>query len=164
MTKKIDYTAAEWKKLLQAPGAAGMYIMMSDPSFLIGTLKEAMAVSGSILRKEKESNSDLLAALLAEFRDREMVKEAQLKFDKKDLNSAKQAAVDTLTEAVDILDRKATPEEAAEIKAWLYEISVKVADAAKEGGFLGFGGEKVSANEKKALQELAGLLAVHPDP
>ena len=39
-------------------------------------------------------------------------------------------------------------------------MSVKAANAAKEGGFLGFGGEKVSENEKVALQEIAGQLGV----
>ena len=63
-------------------------------------------------------------------------------------------------QAAQILDEKATPEEAAEIKAWLYDVSVKAANAAKEGGFLGFGGEKVSENEKVALQEIAGQLGV----
>jgi len=160
MTIKKDFTAEEWKQLLQAPGAAGLYIIMAEPNFVIGTMKEAWAVAGSILQKEKGSNNELLAALLAEFKEREMVKQAQLKFDKKDLAAAKKTAFDALSMAAQILEKKATKEEVTEIKAWLYEVSVKAANAAREGGFLGFGGEKVSENEKIALQEIADLLEV----
>ncbi len=161
MTVKTDFTPEEWKQLLQAPGAAGIYIMMSDPSFVIGSMKEALAVSGSILQKGKQGgNSELLAALLGEFKEREMVKQAQLKFEEKNVDAVKKKTIDVLKRAAGILDEKATPEEAAEIKAWLYDVSVKAANAAKEGGFLGFGGERVSENEKAALQEIAGLLDI----
>ena len=160
MTVKTDFTAEEWKQLLQAPGAAGIYIMMSDPSFVVGSMKEALAVSGSIIQKEKGNNSELLAALLGEFKEREMAKQAQLKFEKKNVEAVKQTTFDALKQVAQILDWKATTEEAEEIKAWLYDVSVKAANAAKEGGFLGFGGTKVSDNEKVALQEIAGQLGV----
>ncbi len=65
-----------------------------------------------------------------------------------------------LKQAARILDSKATPEESAEIKGWLSDLSVKTANAAKEGGFLGFGGTKVSENEKVALQKIADKLGV----
>ncbi|HHD63083.1 MAG TPA: hypothetical protein ENK96_01680 [Desulfobulbaceae bacterium] len=160
MTIKSSFTGQEWKKLLQAPGAAGIYIMMADPSFVLGSMKEALAVSSGILAKEKESNCELLSALLAEFKEKEMLKQAQLKFEKKDLETIRQTSLDALSQAAQILDQKATPEEAAEIKDWLYDVSVKAANAAREGGFLGFGGTKVSDKEKVALQEVADVFAI----
>jgi len=160
MTIKTGFTDEEWTQLLQAPGAAGIYIMMSDPSFVVGSMKEAFAVSSSILDKDKGNNSELLTALLADFKEKEMAKQARLKFDKKDLNTVKQTASDALKQAARILDSKATPEESAEIKGWLSDLSVRAANAAKEGGFLGFGGTKVSENEKVALQEIADKLGV----
>ena len=160
MTTKADFTNEEWTHLLQAPTAAGMYIMMADPNFVIGSMKEAFAVSAGIISKEKESNSELLTALLADFKDKDMVKQARLKFEKKNLEAMQQTAYNTLEKVVRLLTEKATPEEAAEIKNWLYELGVKTAEAAKEGGFLGFGGTRVSEKEEKALQELADLLGV----
>ncbi len=159
MTIKSDYTPEEWRQLLQAPGAAGIYIMMVDRNFVIGNMKEALAVSASILSKEKkENNSELLAVLLAEFQNREMVKQSRLEYEKKDVASVKQTALDALKNAAGILAQKATPEETKEIKTWLYDVSVETANAAKEGGFLGFGGTKVSEKEKAALQEISILL------
>jgi hypothetical protein len=160
MTAKTDFTEQEWKQLLQAPGAAGIYIMMADPNFVIGSMKEAFAVSCSIIEKGKEHNSELLASLLTEFKEREMAKKAQLKFEQKNLDGVKKTALEALKAAAALLDAKATPDEAAEIKSWLYDVSVKAANAAKEGGFLGFGGTRVSEKEKAALQEIAGILGV----
>lgn len=160
MTSKIEFTTEEWKQLLQAPIAAGMYIMIADPSFVLGSLKEAFAISSSIIQKPKENNSELLAALLADFQQKETLKQAQIKFEKKDIDVIKSAVSDTLKGVAQILDQKATKDECKEIKSWLYDVSVKVANAATEGGFLGFGGTRVSDNESLALQEIANHLEV----
>ena len=45
-------------------------------------------------------------------------------------------------------------------KSWLLDIARKVANAATEGGFFGFGGQRVSAAETAAINELASSLAV----
>ena len=63
-----------------------------------------------------------------------------------------------LTEVAGILDAKA-PDDAAAFKAWLEEISKKVAEASKEGGFLGFGGVKVSDAEKATLTDIQKTLS-----
>jgi hypothetical protein len=52
------------------------------------------------------------------------------------------------------------PAEAQEFKMWLMSIARKAADAAKEGGFLGFGGTQVSEQEQRALSELGSALGV----
>ena len=44
-------------------------------------------------------------------------------------------------------------------KAWLGAIAERVAEASKEGGFLGFGGVQVSDAEKATLAEIAGALS-----
>ncbi len=160
MTAKQNFSEEEWKQLLQAPGAAGIYIMMADPNFVIGSMKEAFTVSCSIIEKGKQQNSELLSALLSEFKEREMAKKAQLKFEEKNLEGVKKTTLEALKKAVSILDAKADPQEATEIKSWLYDVSVKAANAAKEGGFLGFGGTRVSEKEEAALKDLAALLGV----
>ncbi len=158
MTAKKDFTEEEWTQLLKAPTAVGLYIMMADPNFLIGTMKEALTISTEIIKREKAQNSELLAALLAEFHNKDMAKQARIEFEKKDLEAMRQAAWDALQKAVEILDKKATPEESAEIRQWLYDLARKTAEAATEGGFLGFGGTRVSEKEKEALSKLKELL------
>ena len=51
-------------------------------------------------------------------------------------------------------------DQAEGFKSWLVAIAGKVANAATEGGFFGFGGERVSAAETAAINELAASLGV----
>ena len=53
-----------------------------------------------------------------------------------------------------------SPQEAQEFKGWLMSIARGAAEAAKEGGFLGFGGTQVSEKEMSALSQLSAALGV----
>ena len=68
-----------------------------------------------------------------------------------------QRAVENLREVSAILDAEA-PADAAGFKAQLRTISQKVAEASKEGGFLGFGGVPVSDAEKATLADISKAL------
>jgi hypothetical protein len=65
--------------------------------------------------------------------------------------------IETLRQAGAVLDAKA-PGDAAAFKGWLREISQHVAEASKEGGFLGIGGVPVSEAEKATLTEISSAL------
>ena len=58
-----------------------------------------------------------------------------------------------------LLAEKATPEEAAGFREWLLTAAQRSADAAKEGGFMGFKAERVSEGEQKMLDKLREVLA-----
>ena len=73
-------------------------------------------------------------------------------------DKARAATTDALRALDELLARKTTPEEAKGFKLWLQGIAQKVAEASNEGGFLGFGGEKVSAAEKQALASISEVL------
>ena len=68
--------------------------------------------------------------------------------------------IDDTRAAAAVLANKASPSEAAEYKQWALSIAEKVASAATEGGFLGFGGERVSAAEKALIAEVRTALGV----
>ena len=53
-----------------------------------------------------------------------------------------------------LLDTKATSEESAAFKEWLFSVAKAVSQAAKEGDHFGFGGERVSKKEKYALKKI----------
>jgi hypothetical protein len=55
------------------------------------------------------------------------------------------------------LREKATPEDLAEFRDWLRTASQRVALAAREGGFLGIGGERVSEREQQMLDTLGDI-------
>ena len=60
--------------------------------------------------------------------------------------------------ATDIVSSKATAEEAAAFKQWILASAQAAADAAKEGGFMGFGATQVSEGEQAMLDQLRAAL------
>jgi hypothetical protein len=105
-------------------------------------------------------NSELLAALVGQFQDKKAAKAAQPKIESKDPQEIIAQLLDGLSATVALLDEKATPEEAAEIKQWLYDMAVAVAEAAKEGDFMGIGGVRVNEAEKAMLHRIAETLGL----
>ena len=59
-----------------------------------------------------------------------------------------------------ILEGKVPADQAEGFKRWLVAVAGKVANAATEGGFFGLGGERVSAAEAAAINELASSLGL----
>jgi hypothetical protein len=82
---------------------------------------------------------------------------AQAVFQDAKPSDIKERALAELRSVASIVESKA-PEEAGPFKDWLGAIAQKAAEAAKEGGFLGFGGFAVSDAEKVALAEIAQAL------
>ena len=75
---------------------------------------------------------------------------------------AGKAILDELANANATATEKATPEEAEAFRTWLLECAQRAADAAKEGGFMGFNAVRVSEGEQRMLDELASTLGVEP--
>ena len=162
MSAKTDFTPDEWKLLLESVMMAGIAVTAAEPSGLWGTLKESFA-SARTLAAGKGGASDLINALVADFETsdgRTIAREglsAQLKGSK--AAEIKEKSIAALRQAAALLDAKA-PSEAPAVKAWLRQMSHNVAEASKEGGFLGFGGVDVSDAEKATLAEIDAALKV----
>ena len=56
--------------------------------------------------------------------------------------------------------QKATPEEVEAYKRFVLKLAETVAEAHREGGLMGIGGEQVSEGERAALDEIAATLQV----
>lgn len=162
MATKADFTADEWKKILTSPVLAALAVTVADPSGLWGLLLEGIA-SGRALIEAK--NAPGANALVKELVDELATSEGRA-FSREGVKAElsakapaeiKQQALTTLSEVGAILDAKA-PQDAPEFKAWLKHVAEKVAEAAPEGGFLGFGGVKVSDAEKATLGEIDAAL------
>jgi hypothetical protein len=74
-------------------------------------------------------------------------------------DQARSHALDALRSAAALADKKASAD-ADGYKRWLLEVSTRVANASKEGGFLGFGGTLVSEQEEAALRDTASALGI----
>jgi hypothetical protein len=70
----------------------------------------------------------------------------------------KSAVLARIKEAANLISRKATPEETQAYKQMIMGVAEKTANASKEGGFLGFGGVRVSNAEQSFLNEVKAAL------
>lgn len=149
MTKKADFNADEWSTLVEAPVLAGMRVVTAGRG---GTIRETMAM-GKIYAaaRQQQGESELLDDLIS----------SPPAMDPKRVGSTgdiKGAAEERLREAVGILEAKATAEEREAYKSFVVTLAEGVANAHKEGGFMGVGGTQVSEDEQKALDEIAATL------
>jgi hypothetical protein len=164
MVGKADFTSDEWSKILTAPMLAGMAVTIAEPSGLFGMLKEGMASAHAVLevRSDPAANelSRAIAAEMETSEGRTAARDAlQAELSSKSPAEIKQKAISTLGEVAAILDAKA-PQDAAAFKAWLKHVAESVAAASSSGGFLGFGGVKVTDTEKATIAEIAAALRI----
>ena len=161
MTSKADFTAEEWTLLLDVPPAIGTAIMHAGKSGL-GSMKEAMAMASGILgARDGYDGNELIESLVnARLKDGEKSKIETLSspYVGKEPDEILGDAVAKCEAVATLLDDKATASEAQGFIDWSVDIAEKVADAAKEGGFLGLGGERVSAEEKRAIKAVRSAL------
>jgi hypothetical protein len=160
MSTKSDYSAEEWKAISAAPVVAGLLITLSDASGPVGIAKEAMAVSQTITESASGDAPEIVKAL-AEHVTSGGGRPELPDVPKNDRAQMKDGLLRIIKTAVAAVETK-SPAEAAAFKTWLVSVATKVAQASKEGGFLGIGGTQVSTDEQEALRQLALTLGVSP--
>jgi hypothetical protein len=162
MAKKADFTSEEWQQILSLPQVASLYLALASPSNPLGLAQELIASTKGILETLKSSSgNELIDAVAADFREKAEKRERMeppLKTSN-DLNEMKAQCLQISREVAALLSQKA-PADAPAYKQWVYQAAQNSANAAKEGGFLGIGGERVSEAETAALKELATALDI----
>jgi hypothetical protein len=159
MTGKADFTEEEWTRLKRGPFVAGMAISLADPGGPIELVKETAAALKTV-REAAESGGrgelvdEAAKEVVAQTREREN----PLHDFKPRGALAAQEILDEITAVNQIVSDKATPEDADAYRAWLNDAAREAADAAKEGGFLGFHAQRVSEGEQRMLDRLAEVL------
>jgi hypothetical protein len=159
MTTKTDFSSAEWEILRDAPHLVVLAVAIAGASGFFGSIAEALAPSGIISDALKGENQ-----LLREVCEKEEAKSsiesirnlAKASGDFAGIQTAlRKEAIDKSRAAIDLLRQKGSPEDIGAYRDFLIQLGDKVANAAKEGAFLGFGGERVSEHERTLLAELA---------
>lgn len=159
MTKKTDFSSAEWEVLRDAPNFVVLAMAIAGASGFFGSIAEALAPSGAI-RDALQGSNQLLRELCEKeemMASVESIKsQAKASGDFAHIQAAlRKEAIDKARAAVDLLRQKGSTEDIEAYSNFLITLGDKVANAAKEGAFLGFGGERVSEHERTLLAELA---------
>ena len=160
MSVKDKFTPEEWNSLLRTPMLASYAVVGADPSKEEGFIQEMSAVADAIIEGSQGAMKDsLLGAVVADIvANAEDEKRGQT--EKMSVGDVKGRALENCRTVAALLQQKASPEEAQEYKSWVVRVAHHVASAAKEGGFLGFGGAQVSGSEVETINEIGAALQV----
>ena len=144
MTGKTDFTEEEWKLVLEGPPTAGMVVLTAQRG---GTIRESVAMARAYAEaRQQHGESQLLDEIVA----------AKPEIDHTRYHSVeelKQHGLQHLSDAVELLGRKATPDELEGYRRFVLTLANKVASAHREGG------TSISEAEQAAIDEISTTLA-----
>lgn len=152
VTAKSDFAEDEWARIVRAPFVAGLAISLADPGGPIEAAKETMATMKSAT--SPPSREQLLTEVALDVQAMAQQRQHPLKGYKPSSQPAGDAVLEELRQVRALVAAKATPEEMAAFGAWLVASAQAAADAAKEGGFMGFKAQLVSEGEQGMLDRI----------
>lgn len=160
MSIKENFTTEEWFKVMTGAGRAGAAVVAASPSGITGLLAEAQAIAGAVRANvSKAGRTPLMEAMAADLMGNPIdPKDLPQQEKVSNMQEAKAQSLEGVRQAVWLVSSKASPQDAQAYKDMLMEVAEKTAAAAKEGGFLGMGGEQVNAAEKATLEELRAAI------
>ena len=145
MTGKADFTEQEWKLALQGPPTAGLIVATAARG---GTFREAFAISRAYIDARKEhGQSELLDEIVS----------AKPEIDRSQFKSPeelRQNGLKIIRDAADVVEAKATPDEAEGYKRFVVTLAQRVAAAHREHG------TDVSPDEQAAIDEISRTLGI----
>ena len=160
MSFREKFSQADWDRIVAAPMLAGIAMTAADPGGLWGAVRESTAAASGI-RSAKDSGG-LTAEVASAYENKDDRTSARnlLMGEVKGKKPAEivEAALAELGAIKGMIAAQA-PGEAAGFATWIADVAKRVAEAGTEGGFMGFGGEKVSETERATLDRLNSALA-----
>ena len=149
MTAKDSFTEEQWTRILRGPFVAGLAISLADPGGPIEAAKETMATLKTATNPP--SREQLLTEVALDVQTMTQHKKHPLKGYKPASSSQ---ILDELRAVKVLVATKATPEEAAAYGTWLTASAQAAAEAAKDGGFMGFHAQRISDGEQAMLDQV----------
>lgn len=158
VTDRADFTDQEWTRLGRAPLVAAMAISIADPGGPLEVLKESSAALRTIAEAAKEGGYGAFVTAVARHTAAAASRrENPLGGFRPTGPDAREQILDELRRVEALLVAKADDDEADEYREWLRVSAQRSAMAAREGGFLGIGGQRVSEREQEMLGRLGEI-------
>lgn len=143
MTAKADFSEQEWRTVLEGPPSAGMIVLTAAHG---GTFKETFAIGKAYAEaSQRHGESELLDEIVS----------AKPEIDHTRYHSVEELrehGLQHVRDAVEVLGRKATPDELDDYRRFVLALAEKVAEAHREHGVT------VSDEEQEALKEISTSL------
>lgn len=149
MTAKADFTEEEWQQILEAPPSAGLVVIASDRG---GSIRETFSMAKAYAEAHREpGQSELLDEIVSA---RPEVDRTRFKTPEE----LREHCLQNVRDAIAVLNQKASPEEVEAYRRFVLALVNRVAEARKEG-FMGLSGERVSEDERAAIDEITAALS-----
>lgn len=143
MTGKADFTEEEWELLCEGPPTAGVVAASASKG---GSFRESWAIAKAYAEARKErGESQLLDDLVADKPKTKRYASAE---------EAESQGLQRLSEAVSLLEQKATPGDVAGYRHFTLDVAGRAAEAHKEKGEMA----TVSVAEREAIEKIAASL------
>jgi hypothetical protein len=143
MTTKSDFSAEEWQLILEAPPSAGMIVVTAQRG---GMFRETIAMAKAYAEARRQhGESELLDEVVSAKPERDHTHYHSPE-------ELKQHALEHVRDAIDVLERKATPVEVDEYRRFIITLTHRVAAAHREHG------QDVSESEQAAIDDIAAAM------
>ena len=162
MNVKENFDPADWKTLIKAPMMVSYAVAGAAPSGGPAYVKEMKAVADAIVDASEQAPAGSLLRAVVNDIVANATDDLRGPIETIPVGEIKHRAIELCYEVAEILERRADAQDASEYKGWLLTAGQRVAQASTEGGFLGFGGARVSGSEAATLSEIAAALQVDP--
>lgn len=160
MSLRDNFTPDEWFKVMTGPGRAGAVIVAASPSGLTGIVAETQAIAAAVRQSvSAQGRTPLMEAMAADLLGTPPTPPAQEQA--RTIEDIRTQSLDAVRQAVWLVSAKTSPQDAEAYRSMLMQVAERTAAAAKEGGFLGFGGEQVNDKERAAIEELRRVIGGH---
>lgn len=144
---KARFSPTEWTLVRNAPMAATSLVTAASPSSASKTAEEVAAAMAAVVDSAKEAPyTSLIAALYQGGVD--------------DLTGAGMDDPMAIVKQAAALVQQHAPDESRAYNQLLVNAAYAAAEAVKEGGFLGIGGKKVTAEEQAVIDSLTAALGL----
>jgi hypothetical protein len=141
MTGKADFTEEEWDLVLEGPPSAGMIVVTAQRG---GTIRETIAMAKAYVEaRQQHGESELLDEIVSAKPEADHTRYHSV-------DELKQHGLQHLRDAVELLERKATPDEVEGYRRFVLTLADKVASAHREGGAGVSEAERAAINETSA--------------
>jgi hypothetical protein len=143
MTGKADFTKEEWELVSEGPPSAGLIVVTAQRG---GIFHETFAIGKAYAEaRQQHGSSQLLDEIVSARPERDHTRH-------RSFEELRQSGLQHLSDAVALLEQKATAEEVADYKHFVLAVAGKVANAHREGGI------SVSDAERVAIDEITAAL------
>ena len=156
MQETSPYSPVEWTILTELPIRVLAASMRADESGELGLLmQQATGLTELSSRANEYSSSPLVQSVFDHYKSQGDGEAQTLQLSEQWIERLLPDTIERTRQASEILATKASSEDAAAYKLWLLETAAAVCAAARTGGFLGIGGERISEKEQAFLDNLA---------